>query len=202
VGGSRHQGQRKVVRVSGAEAPGRAAEPPLSDGKRNFSAAEVGLESSARVRLAQPSDSAAIASTLHAAFSGFEASYTALAFAATAPTPEEVAGRFAEGPIWVATQDHRVLGTVSVVPQGRDLYIRSMAVHPTARGQGIASRLLLAIEDFAMAEGYGRLVLTTTPFLAAAIALYERAGFRLTGEHGDLFGTPLLWMAKDLLAEA
>jgi hypothetical protein len=60
--------------------------------------------------------------------------------------------------------------------------------------------LLLGVEEFAMAEGYGRLVLTTTPFLAAAIQLYERAGFRLTGEHGDLFGTPLLWMAKDLLS--
>jgi ribosomal protein S18 acetylase RimI-like enzyme len=135
---------------------------------------------------------------LHAAFTGFEASYTALAFAATTPTPEEIAGRFAEGPTWVAVQDDRVLGTVSVVPQGRGLYLRSMAVHPTARGQGIASRLLLAVEEFAMSEGYGRLVLTTTPFLAAAIQLYERAGFRLTGEHADLFGTPLLWMAKDL----
>jgi ribosomal protein S18 acetylase RimI-like enzyme len=187
-----------------------AASPPRSIPPRlpcsidrcviNLSAAEVGLESSARLRLAQPSDAAAIASTLHAAFSGFEASYTALAFAATTPTPEEVAGRFAEGPIWVAVQADRVLGTVSVVPQGRGLYIRSMAVHPTARGQGIASRLLLAVEEFAMAEGYGRLVLTTTPFLEAAIQLYERAGFRLTGEHADLFGTPLLWMAKDLLA--
>jgi ribosomal protein S18 acetylase RimI-like enzyme len=92
-----------------------------------------------------------------------------------------------------------VLGTVSVVPQGRGLYIRSMAVHPTARGRGIARRLLLAIEEFARGEGYGQLVLTTTPFLAAAIALYEGAGFRLTGERGDLYGTPLLWMAKDLL---
>jgi ribosomal protein S18 acetylase RimI-like enzyme len=158
------------------------------------------LESSARLRRAQHSDATAIASTLRAAFTGFEASYTALAFAATTPTPEEVAGRFAEGPIWVAAQDDWVLGTVSVVPQGRDLYIRSMAVHPTARGQGIASRLLLAIEEFARAEGYGRLVLTTTPFLAAAIQLYEKAGFRLTGEQEDLFGTPLLWMAKDLVA--
>jgi ribosomal protein S18 acetylase RimI-like enzyme len=135
---------------------------------------------------------------LRAAFAAFKGLYTPPAFRATTPTPEQVAERFAEGPIWLAEGDGRVVGTVSVVPRPGELYIRSMAVHPAARGQGIGTRLIRAVEEFAMPQGYQRLVLTTTPFLTAAIRLYEQAGFRFTGEQGDLFGTGLVWMAKDL----
>jgi ribosomal protein S18 acetylase RimI-like enzyme len=135
---------------------------------------------------------------LRTAFVAFETLYTPPAFAATTPTPEQVTERFQEGPIWLAERQEQVLGTVSVVPRSGELYIRSLAVDPTARGQGIGTRLLRGVEEFAAPEGYRRLVLTTTPFLRPAIRLYEQAGFRFTGEQGDLFGTSLLWMAKDL----
>jgi ribosomal protein S18 acetylase RimI-like enzyme len=149
------------------------------------------------VRIAQPIDAAAIAETLRAAFAPFEGRYTPAAFTATTPTASQVADRFQEGPIWLAEQEGRVVGTVSVVPRSGDLYLRSMAVHPTAQGQGIGARLLAAVEGFAK-PGYRRIVLTTTPFLDAAIRLYQRAGFRSTDEHADLFGTPLVWMVKAL----
>jgi len=42
------------------------------------------------------------------------------------------------------------------------------------------------------------LIFATTPFLLAAVQLYERHGFRYTGEQPDLFGTKLLTMAKDV----
>jgi ribosomal protein S18 acetylase RimI-like enzyme len=157
--------------------------------------------STVTLRLARSSDAHAIAATLGAAFAAFEALYTRPAFAATTPTPDQVAQRFLEGPIWVAEGVDQVLGTVSVVPRSGELYIRSMAVHPAARGQGIGTRLLGTVEDFAAPQGYRRLVLTTTPFLRPAIRLYQQAGFRFTGERGDLFGTDLLWMAKDLTLE-
>lgn len=144
------------------------------------------------------SEAGAIAATLRAAFAAFEGRYTPPAFLATTPTAEQVTERFDEGPIWLAEGSGRVLGTVSGVPRLGELYIRSMAVHPAARGQGIGTCLLGAVEEFARPQGYQRLTLTTTPFLAAAIRLYERAGFRFTGEQGDLFGTSLLWMAKGL----
>jgi hypothetical protein len=41
--------------------------------------------------------------------------------------------------------------------------------------------------------------LSTTPFLAFAIALYERFGFRRSDAGPrELFGTPLFTMTKDL----
>src|SRR5439155_10706546 len=79
------------------------------------------------------------------------------------------------------------------------LYIRGMAVVPNARGVGAGRMLLEQAECFARASGLSQLELSTTPFLTAAIALYERAGFR-RGDTGprELLATPLFTMTKDL----
>jgi GNAT superfamily N-acetyltransferase len=150
------------------------------------------------LRNADASDASAISATLREAFAEFEALYTPAAFRATTPPADQIRARMAEGPVWVAERDGQVVGTVSAVPRGGELYIRSMAVRPAARGEGIAARLLQAVESFATARQCHRLVLTTTPFLTAALQLYEREGFRRTGEESDLHGTALLTMAKEL----
>jgi len=75
-------------------------------------------------------------------------------------------------------------------------------VVPAGRGQTIGATLLDTIETYARAERCKRLTLCTTPFLTAAIRLYERFGFRFVAEGpGDLFGTALLNMAKPLGGE-
>lgn len=150
------------------------------------------------LRTANASDAEAIGATLREAFAEVEGLYTPAAFLATIPTTAQIQARMVEGPVWVVERDGLVVGTVSAVPRGTELYLRSMAVRPVARGGGIAVRLLRAVESFATASEYRRLVLTTTPFLAAAVRLYAREGFRFTGERSDLYGTPLLTMAKEL----
>jgi GNAT superfamily N-acetyltransferase len=99
--------------------------------------------------------------------------------------------------VWVAEREGAIVGTVSAVPRAAELYVRSMAVRPTAQGWGAGAALLDAAEAFARQIGERRVGLTTTPFLAAAIRLYQRHGYRTVGE-ADLFGTPLLVMAKEL----
>ncbi len=152
------------------------------------------------IRLAELRDAEAISATLRAAFAEFEPLYTPAAFSATTPTADRIVERFAEGPIWVAQLADTIVGTVAAVPRGTELYIRSMAVHPEARVSGIGARLLNTVQAFGAAHRYHRLLLDTTPFLLAAVQLYERHGFRYTGEEPDLFGTRLLTMAKDLRA--
>jgi GNAT superfamily N-acetyltransferase len=85
------------------------------------------------------------------------------------------------------------------VAKGDGLYVRSMAVLPSARGQGVAGLLLGEVENFASAQRHKYLFLSTTPFLLEAIRLYEHMGFRRsdTGPH-ELFGTPLFTMLKPL----
>jgi len=152
-----------------------------------------------QIRAAEPEDAEAIAAVLLAAFAEFKALYSDGGFAATTPTAEQVAGRMAEGPVWLALSAGSVVGTVSVVPKGDGMYVRGMAVLPEARGHGAGDLLLERVEGFARAHTHRRLFLSTTPFLARAIRLYERWGFRRTeeGPH-DLFGTPLFTMVKEL----
>jgi len=165
-----------------------------------------------RIRLATVDDALAIAALLYRSFAEYEPLYTRGGFVATTPTPEQIRGRMREGPIWVAAQDGLIVGTVGVAPRGKALYIRSMAVSPEARGEGIGELLLDTIEQFAIGRGYQRLFLSTTPFHTRAIRLYEGQAFRRiqqdqqtskesretdSGPH-DLFGTPLFTMEKDL----
>lgn len=151
------------------------------------------------IRQATIDESPAIASILQQAFVEYEPLYTPAAFAATTPTSDQIQKRWNEGPVWVAVQTAHLVGTVAAVPKREALYIRSMAVLPHIRGQGIAEQLLRVIESYVVAEQYGSLFLSTTPFLASAIRLYERYGFRQSdeGPH-DLFGTPLFTMVKRL----
>jgi putative acetyltransferase len=151
------------------------------------------------IRLATEAEAAAIASVLSEAFAEFEALYTPQAFAATTPTADQVLKRWGEGPVWAAFQEGRLVGTIAAVPEGQDLYVRSLALLPAARGHGTGRLLLEQVELFARASGFQRMYLSTTPFLHQAIRLYERSGFQRTGDGPfELWGTQLFTMEKML----
>jgi GNAT superfamily N-acetyltransferase len=152
-----------------------------------------------QIRLAAPEDATAIAEVLRAAFAEYAQLYTPEGLAATTPSSERIAGRFAEGPVWVAEAEGVIIATVAAVPRGEALYVRSMAALPSARGRGVGRLLFAEVERHARAEGHARLTLSTTPFLARAIRLYESLGFRRDGDGPrELCGTPLFTMSKPL----
>jgi GNAT superfamily N-acetyltransferase len=154
-----------------------------------------------QIQRAMLKDAESIAAVLHASFVEFESLYTPDGFAATTPTSDQIRERWNEGPVWVAVQHGSIVGSVAAVAKSSGLYVRSMAVLPVARGQGIAGQLLKEIESFAINHHYGQLFLSTTPFLDDAIRLYERFGFQRDDEGAhDLFGTPLFTMVKQLEA--
>jgi putative acetyltransferase len=154
------------------------------------------------IRRASVDEAEAIAAILYEAFAEYESLYTPEGFAATTPTAEQIQQRWSEGPVWVAVQNDRLVGTVAATPRGEALYIRSMALLPAARGQGIGRRLLNQAEDFAREQGYRQLLLSTISFLTHAIQLYEQSGFQQTSEGPqDWFGTPLITMVKPLNRE-
>jgi ribosomal protein S18 acetylase RimI-like enzyme len=154
-----------------------------------------------RIRPAAADDCDAIAAVLVAAFAEYAPLYTPAGLAATTPASDTIRNRLGEGPIWVAErkEDSQIVGTVAAVARAHGLYIRSMAVLPSARGQQIGEALIAQVERFAAAQGHTRLFLSTTPFLVRAIRLYERLGFQQSddGPH-ELFGTPLVTMVKIL----
>lgn len=151
------------------------------------------------IRSAIMDEATVIASMLYQAFVEFEPLYTPAAFAATTPTPDQIRKRWSEGPVWVVIEGSQLVGTVSAVLKAEGLYVRSMAVLPSHRGQGIGHVLLQALEQFANTQHIQRMFLSTTPFLTGAIGLYERFGFQRSNDTPhELFGTPLFSMLKPL----
>lgn len=152
------------------------------------------------IRTANIDDASAIASVLQLAFAEYESAYTAEALAATTPTAAQIRARFVEGPVWVALFDETIIGTVAAVSRQSRLYVRSMAILPNMRGRGIGYALLKTVDQFAHDNNHAELFLSTTPFLRDAILLYERFGFRRTGDAPhELFGTPLFTMVKSTI---
>jgi GNAT superfamily N-acetyltransferase len=76
---------------------------------------------------------------------------------------------------------------------------RALAVHPDARGHGVARALLAAVERLAREAGAPVYAFHTASFMTDAIALYERAGyhrapefdFDLTTRYGRFGAAPI-----------
>lgn len=69
--------------------------------------------------------------------------------------------------------------------------VKRMFVHPAARGQGVAQRLLAMLEAEALQRGCRQFMLETGPSQPEAIGLYERLGYRVRGPYGDYRDDPL-----------
>jgi GNAT superfamily N-acetyltransferase len=155
------------------------------------------------IHRAEVQQAAAIAFLLRAAFDAYRPRYTDAAFDATVLDEVRVRTRLQEGPVWVAFDQRSAVGTVSAVQTIKGVYVRGMAVLPSARGRGIGSALLNLVERYAIANRAPRLFLSTTPFLLEAIALYGRCGFvRCPDPPHALHSTPLFTMEKALTCAA
>lgn len=148
------------------------------------------------VRRAAIADVHAVHEVLHAAFDPLRDQYTVAAFDATVLDPERVAARLSEGPVWVAEREAETVGTFGSRHDEGGCYLRGMGVLPAARGLGVGRLLLDEAVRYSQAVAAPRIWLYTTPFLDAAIHLYESVGFARMVEDPapDFFGTPLIGM--------
>jgi putative acetyltransferase len=80
-------------------------------------------------------------------------------------------------------------GAIVVTPEYGE--VKRMFVHPSARGRGVAQRLLGMLETEALARGCRQFMLETGPSQPEAIGLYERLGYRVRGPYGDYRDDPL-----------
>jgi len=90
--------------------------------------------------------------------------------------------------VWLAYEDASVVGCIALrpLPQlDRAGEIKRMYVKPEARGQGIAERLLKALEEYAADAGYWALYLDTKDDLTTAIRFYQRHGYEPCERYND-----------------
>lgn len=105
---------------------------------------------------------------------------------------EWVAGAAAgtEKTLFVADEDDRWLGVVGAFARIDPLEVQliSMWVDPSARGRGVARDLIRAVACWTADRGSTRVVLFVQEANTPARHLYERAGFRLTGDRAPAAG--------------
>ena len=93
---------------------------------------------------------------------------------------------------WIAEQEQSI-GGFGIVEWSREIdeivaYIQTLEVLPEGRGQGVGGELLRCMEDSASKAGASTIWLHVDAENAAAIRLYERCGFKISGREEDYYG--------------
>jgi ribosomal protein S18 acetylase RimI-like enzyme len=84
---------------------------------------------------------------------------------------------------FVVRHGERLVGSLYTLRKGRSAWIASLCVHPSARGEGIARRMMLHAMEAYRGAGYERAGLMVTLANDAAVRLYHRMGFVCSRRH-------------------
>ena len=91
----------------------------------------------------------------------------------------------------VAEAAGETVGYVGMHHIGDEGFITNVAVSPAVRRQGVARALLGALEAYGREQGLYRLTLEVRVSNAAAIALYEGAGYHCDGVRPGFYRQPM-----------
>ncbi len=85
--------------------------------------------------------------------------------------------------VFVAKDDSKIIGSLTLVlyniPTGLKGMIEDVVVDESARGRGIATKLMLKAIETAQKEKAGKIELTSRPSRVAANKMYQKMGFKL-----------------------
>lgn len=155
-------------------------------------------ESAPIVRSARREEIAEIAELTAAALEGFRGMVPGKPLDRYIEHSCDVAGRWDSGDVVIAKDRGRIVGTVTYADQNADAIfpagwatVRTLMVHPEARGRGLGRLLVGHCIEAARRNGTAILALHTADFMAAACHIYRRAGFYRCPEH-DLMASIML----------
>jgi len=103
--------------------------------------------------------------------------------------------------IWIAEMNQQIVGSVIIFQEKPGVaHLRTLILHPAARGRGLGRTLMQSAIDFCREVGYQKITLETFDELTAALHLYESFGFQFTGErfHSE-WGRPVREMQFELV---
>lgn len=152
------------------------------------------------VREAEQRDLDRVVAVLRAANAEFELVLPPAFYRAYLANVLDVRSRLQDSQLLVAERDERIVGAITLYPNAsREGWgwppewtgIRAVAVEPRSRGLGIGRRLAQDCIDRSRSLGAPAVCLHTGDFMEAAMAMYERLGFRRVPEFdraaADLF---------------
>ena len=144
------------------------------------------------IRPAHSGDHARLRALLIASYVEYHDAVPAHVFAAYLADLVDLDRRADFGELLVAEHDGAIVGTATFYADATDdglswpastASVRAVAVHPSARGKGVGQALLEACIERAERQGRRQLCLHTAPFMAAAVRMYEAAGFVRVSAH-------------------
>jgi GNAT superfamily N-acetyltransferase len=143
------------------------------------------------VRDAVPADYAAIREVVIAAYRQYAGLLTLDVFSPYLADVLDLEKHARHGQLFVVEVDGWVCGFGAFYPDATVQGVgwpagwasgRALAVHPAARGHGVARALLAACERLARESGAPVFAFHTASFMTGAIALYDRLGYRRAPE--------------------
>jgi N-acetylglutamate synthase and related acetyltransferases len=101
----------------------------------------------------------------------------------------------------VVYEDNKAIGGGAIRKYDKDnIELKRVFVHPEYQGQGIGSKLVSLLIEWAMELGYKRMILETGELLAESCAVYRKLGFKVIPNYGPYENMPeSLCLAKDLV---
>lgn len=137
------------------------------------------------VRRATPADEHIVRGLRLQALADAESAFDSTLANEGAWTSKEWQAWLARGTYFLLEHDGEPKGIVAGVPHWTDpssAFLVAMWVHPSLRGTGASDRLVRAILEWAEREGLSNMWLHVGKLNEHARRLYERCGFRATGE--------------------
>ncbi|MDM0115462.1 GNAT family N-acetyltransferase [Variovorax sp. J22R133] len=129
--------------------------------------------SAVTVRAARDGDAVAAAACVNAAFEP----YVERIGKPPAPMLSDYAALTAEGEVWVAELDARVVGVLVQYETTDGFYIDTVAVSPAIQGTGVGRALLVFAENEARRRGFKSIYLCTNARMTENQLLYPRIGY-------------------------
>lgn len=83
-------------------------------------------------------------------------------------------------------ENGELIALIETLSERGDFLIVNVAVAPAHQKRGLGRRLLAHAEDLARAAGHDEIRLYTNSLMAPNIALYQRLGYRITRQEGEL----------------
>ena len=134
----------------------------------------------ARIRRARPGDADALTACIDAAYAADRARLPDLPDVSAGVAEDIAAER-----VWVADLGGVMLGGMILIEAADHLQLANIAIHPAARGKGLARKFLTLAEAQAAARALPELRLATHAGMPRNIALYRHLGWSVTDQAGD-----------------
>ncbi|WP_256752276.1 GNAT family N-acetyltransferase [Mesorhizobium sp. Mes31] len=151
------------------------------------------IDTSIRLRPAEPADAAAIRDIVRAAYAKWVPVIGREPLPMRADYDKAVAGH----PFDLAVEEDRIVGMIETMLAEDHLWIENVCVAPLAQGRGIGRLLLEQAERRAIEADRSELRLLTNGAFEANVSLYKRHGYVIDREE-PFMGGMTVYMSKKL----